>query len=55
MIEKKETKYGLFYFVVKARNGQIIVKSEEYSSEVARDNGIESLINNMMSVINNLK
>lgn len=53
MIEKKETKYGLFYFIVKAKNGQIIVESAKYSTEAARDNGIESLINIMTNVINN--
>ena len=53
MIEKKETKEGLFYFVVKARNGQVIVKSEYYESEISRDNGIASLTDIMERIINN--
>jgi len=43
MIEKKQAKNGHYYFVVKAYNGQIIVSSELYASEAARDNGIASL------------
>jgi len=43
MIEKKTRKNGLHYFVAKAHNGQIIVYSEDYASEAARDNGIASL------------
>lgn len=43
MIEKKQRKNGLYYFVVKADNGRILVSSEDYSSEMAIDNGIESL------------
>ncbi len=43
MIEKKTRKNGMHYFVVKANNGQIIVSSEDYSSEAGRDNGISSL------------
>ena len=43
MIESKQRKNGMFYFVVKAANGQIIVTSEDYNSEAARDNGISSL------------
>lgn len=53
MIEKQETKDGLFYFIVKAKNGQIIANSSKYYTESARDNGIESLINIMMGIINN--
>lgn len=44
MIEKKETKDGHFYFVVKANNGQIIVTSSVYETIASRDNGISSLI-----------
>ena len=43
MIEKKQMKNGLYYFVIKHSNGQIIVESEGYSSEVARDSAIETL------------
>ena len=52
MIEKRETKGGLFYFVVKARNGQIIAESEKYSSKDGRDNGISSLIDIVEREIN---
>jgi len=34
------------YFVLKAANGQTIGRSEMYSSEAARDNGIESVKTN---------
>jgi uncharacterized protein len=34
------------YFNLKAGNGQVIGKSEMYSSERARDNGIESVMKN---------
>lgn len=43
MIERKTTKNGLHYFTVKADNGHIIVYSQNYSSEAARENGIASL------------
>ena len=43
MIESKQRKNGMYYFVVKAQNGQIVVYSEDYSSEARRDNGIASL------------
>nr|DAI89571.1 MAG TPA: UPF0339 protein [Caudoviricetes sp.] len=43
MIEKKQRKNGMYYFVVKATNGQIVVTSEDYNSEAGRDNGIASL------------
>jgi len=33
----------MHYFIVKADNGQIIVYSEDYSSEMYRDNAIASL------------
>lgn len=41
----------MHYFVIKAQNGQIIVSSEDYSSEAGRDNGIASLKNIMQSII----
>lgn len=37
---KNETQY---YFTLKARNGQIIGKSEMYESTAGRDNGIEAV------------
>lgn len=51
MIESKQRKNGMYYFVVKAKNGQIIVSSEGYNSEAGRDNGIASLKNIMQSII----
>lgn len=41
--EKKVSVSGEPYFVLKATNGQIIGTSEMYSSEAARDKGIESV------------
>ena len=43
MIVRKETKNGLFYFLVKAPNGKIIASSEKYSSKMYLENAIESL------------
>lgn len=51
MIELKQRKNGMYYFVVKASNGQIIVYSEDYSSEASRDNAIASLKNIMQRII----
>lgn len=45
--EKLTSKHDKPYFVLKAKNGQIIGKSEYYESESARDNGIESVIRNV--------
>ena len=42
MIQKIE-KDGKYSFTVKANNGQVIVFSQDYASESARDNGIVSL------------
>ena len=53
MIEKKTRKNGLHYFTVKADNGYIIVYSQDYSSEAARDNGIASLKKYVNREINN--
>lgn len=39
-------KDGSPYFVLKATNGQVIGQSQMYSGEAARDNGIQSCINN---------
>ncbi|GGE53432.1 YegP family protein [Actibacterium pelagium] len=44
--ERKETKSGKPMFNLKATNGQVIGTSESYSSESARDNGIESVKKN---------
>lgn len=44
--ERKETKSGKPMFNLKATNGQVIGTSESYSSEAARDNGIESVKKN---------
>jgi uncharacterized protein YegP (UPF0339 family) len=44
--EKNVAKDGSFYFNLKAGNGQIIGKSEMYTTEAARDNGIASVMNN---------
>lgn len=44
--EKKASSAGEPYFVLKATNGQIIGKSEMYSSEAARDKGIDSVVRN---------
>ena len=41
--EKKTSISGEPYFVLKAANGQVIGKSEMYSSEAARDNGIKAV------------
>jgi uncharacterized protein YegP (UPF0339 family) len=41
--ERKTASSGAPYFNLKASNGQIIGTSEMYSSEAARDNGIESV------------
>ena len=40
--ERLSGKDGSPYFVLKATNGQVIGSSEMYSSESARDSGIES-------------
>lgn len=44
--ERKETSSGKPMFNLKASNGQVIGTSETYSSESARDNGIESVKRN---------
>lgn len=44
--ERKEAKNGVPYFNLKATNGQVIGSSEIYSSESARENGIESVKKN---------
>ena len=44
--EKKTTKDGHPYFNLKAGNHQVIGSSQMYSSEAARDNGIDSVKTN---------
>ncbi len=44
--DRKEAKNGQFYFNLTATNGQIIGKSEMYTTTAARDNGIESVKKN---------
>lgn len=51
MIEKKTNKDGMYYFIVKAPNNQILVESYLYESEASRDNGITSLKNVMQGII----
>ncbi|MEW7279044.1 YegP family protein [Aquimarina sp. 2201CG1-2-11] len=43
---RKEAKNGQFYFNLKATNGEIIGKSEMYTTKASRDNGIESVKTN---------
>jgi uncharacterized protein YegP (UPF0339 family) len=44
--ERKETSKGDPFFVLKAGNGEIIGKSETYSSTAAMENGISSVMEN---------
>lgn len=44
--DKLTSKSGKPYFNLKAANGQVIGNSEQYSSDTARDAGIESVKNN---------
>jgi uncharacterized protein len=44
--EQKEAKNGEFYFVLKARNGQVIGVSEMYKTKAGCDNGIASVQEN---------
>jgi uncharacterized protein YegP (UPF0339 family) len=44
--ERKPAANGKFHFNLKASNGQVIGSSELYSSEAARDQGIESVKKN---------
>jgi len=43
MIETKQRSSGMYYFVVKAKNGHIMATSENFNSEAGRDNAIASL------------
>ena len=47
--ERKDSASGQPYFVLKASNGEIIGRSEMYSSPTARDNGIASVQKNSPS------
>jgi uncharacterized protein YegP (UPF0339 family) len=44
--ERKVNNFGKPYFVLKARNGQIVGVSGLYLSEASRDNGILSVMKN---------
>jgi uncharacterized protein len=46
MFEEKESSKGSPYFVLKAKNGQIIGASEMYSSVSGMRNGIDSVMKN---------
>jgi uncharacterized protein YegP (UPF0339 family) len=45
-LERKTAKDGSPYFVLKAANGEILGKSEMYSSVAAMDKGIASVVEN---------
>lgn len=47
--ERRETESGKFYFVLKAKNHQIIGTSEYYASAQGREKGVESVKNNAKS------
>ncbi len=47
--DKLTGKDGSPYFTLKAANGQVIGQSQMYSSESARDNGIQSVMTNAPS------
>ncbi len=49
--EMKKTKNGKPFFVLKAANGETIGKSEEYNSNQAMENGIDSVCTNGVSEI----
>lgn len=49
--ERKTAKDDSPFFALNAANGQIIGKSEMYSSESARDNGIESVKKNAADAV----
>lgn len=44
MIEKLESKNGMYFYNVKSANGSVLVTSPLYYSKAARDNGITSLL-----------
>ena len=47
--EMKDSTNGQFYFVLKAGNGEPIGRSELYTTEAARKNGMESVKTNSVS------
>ena len=47
--DKKEAKNKKPYFTLKARNHEVIGRSEQYESTRARDNGVASVKNNAPS------
>ena len=49
--ERLTASNGKFYFNLKATNGQVVGSSQMYESEASRDNGIESVKNNVLDVI----
>ena len=49
--ERGTSSSGKFFFRLKATNGQVIGTSEMYESEAARDNGIDSVMRNADSPI----
>jgi len=49
--ERKGAKNGKFYFVLKAKNHQVIGQSEMYDSEAAMENGIKSVMTNGPSTV----
>lgn len=46
--ERKRSKAGEYYFVLRDEGGNIIGFSPMYASEASRDNGIESVRNNVI-------
>lgn len=44
--DRKRAKNGQLFFNLKAENGQVIGTSEMYSSEAARENGIQAVMTN---------
>jgi hypothetical protein len=49
--DRRISKNGEYYFVLKAPNGEIIGTSEMYISEAGRENGIESVKNNARDAV----
>ncbi|CAN5550675.1 YegP family protein [soil metagenome] len=47
----KTSKNDQFYFVLKAGNGEVIGQSEQYTTEAARKNGVESVMANSPSEV----
>jgi hypothetical protein len=44
--ERKESKAGQYYFVLKAANSKVIGKSQMYTTDQSSENGIESIKTN---------